>query len=119
MANKTAKFLSLAGLLAATSTAAPAFADDQSQSANCIVSYVQYTADQLIVRCTTNVDHFVYGPTHTGCAYRQSAETLKIWTSMAEGAFLSGKPMTINYYAAGLGGCQPGNAAVLMALGLF
>ena len=83
------------------------------QTVNCSVSYVQYSNERLVVSCG-GTEYKASGPGCTTCAFRQSLDNLKIWTSLAQGARLSNKTLTINWDNGDLFDC--GNAITLIRL---
>jgi len=79
-----------------------------NQLTTCTVQYVAYANDELIIKClephtntitnaTSNAEINAWGPAFSGCTSHTSADTLKALSSIAEGAFLSGKKLSINF----------------------
>jgi hypothetical protein len=82
------------------------------QVTGCVVSLIQYFTDSLTVQCANTGQFFnVTGPS-TACTRKQTADTLKAFLSMAQASYLSGRPLTINFFTASPG-CPATNTATL------
>jgi hypothetical protein len=92
--------VAMIGSAAAVGTSAR---EAHAASATCTVDKVAYTANNggtLQLSCGGNW-YYAFG-SYSGCIV-QSADTKKAWQSLAQSAFLSGKPMYLEYTACGGG----------------
>jgi hypothetical protein len=58
---------------------------------NCTIVQVQYDSGRLAVLCAN--DRFYYAFTNQSGCTNQSLDTIKIWASMAQSQYLSGRPV--------------------------
>jgi len=68
------------------------------QITSCTVQHIAYTNDELIIKCAEVGPEFMaWGPSWTACQSRQTTDTLKMFNTIANAAFLSGKKLYMNY----------------------
>ena len=62
------------------------------------VNAVEYFSDSLLIQLSTGVNYVGVTSAVSGCTgNNQSLDTLKLWTSMAQSALLSGKRLRIYF----------------------
>lgn len=81
----------------------------------CTIEYVQYLNEQLVIKCSERAEEFhAFGSEWTACSSRQSSETLKVFVSLAQAAFLSKKHLLFNYNVDNT--CPKPNAIILVRI---
>src|SRR5262245_54174576 len=74
-----------------------------SVEANCTVTSIQYYGETLVVACASGSTYYAPAPASTvlpsACA-RQSVDSIKLWSTLLQGALLSGRPVDVIYTAA-------------------
>jgi hypothetical protein len=93
--------LGLVGLAASLSMAAVtnnAFAAFSATASPIIVEYFQ---NQVLIQLPGPINYIGTTSTVAGCTSGITVETLKLWTSLAQGALLSGKNVRIGFNTCG------------------
>lgn len=90
--------ITCAASLAVCAVAAPADAAEPMGTVN----VVEFSRGTLLVQLSSGTNYHGVLTAVAGCtAYNQTADTLKVWQSMAQAALLSGKKLNLYFTACG------------------
>jgi hypothetical protein len=89
----------LASILALVSTTSPVLAaTDTSGNKQTTVGAIEYSGNNLTIQLTDGINYLATtNASPCSSSYSQSLDTIKIWSSMAQAALLSGKMLNVYF----------------------
>ena len=112
--NITSKVLGLVGALVVGVATQNAHA---GQVNSCTVQSIRVYNERVVVRCTTGTEYNIWGSGWTTCGSRLATDTFKVASSLAQSAFLAGKPLLMGFNDTDTTCYAPSNAVTYIQIG--